>query len=95
VFACEPRQAAKATGYPEPRLQGTSRFDVITQPTATIQYRRLRSAGHALFTSTPLAAELQIVGWEDPAAIYVFETLQTISLHALCGVRSVRVVAAS
>jgi hypothetical protein len=42
--------------------QGTSRFDVITQPTATIQYRRLRSAGHALFTGAPLAAELQVVG---------------------------------
>lgn len=43
-------------------LQGKSRYDVITQPKATIQYHRLNSAGHTLFTGEPLAAELQIAG---------------------------------
>eukprot|EP00208_Stichococcus_sp_RCC1054_P002346 CAMPEP_0206139850 /NCGR_PEP_ID=MMETSP1473-20131121/7550_1 /ASSEMBLY_ACC=CAM_ASM_001109 /TAXON_ID=1461547 /ORGANISM="Stichococcus sp, Strain RCC1054" /LENGTH=865 /DNA_ID=CAMNT_0053533773 /DNA_START=333 /DNA_END=2930 /DNA_ORIENTATION=- len=44
-------------------LKGKSRYDVITQPTKVIQYHKLRSAGHTLFTGEPLREELEMVGW--------------------------------
>ena len=43
--------------------QGTSRYEVITQPAKPIRYSFLRGSGHALFTGTPLSAPLTIIGW--------------------------------
>lgn len=43
--------------------QGTSRYEVITDPFLHIRYSRLRASGHVLFTGSPLAAPLTVVGW--------------------------------
>ena len=44
-------------------LQGTSRYEVITDPFLHIRYSRLRTSRHVIFTGDPLSAPLTVMGW--------------------------------
>lgn len=44
-------------------MQGTSRYEVITDPHLQVRYSRLRASGHVLFTGSPLVMPLIVMGW--------------------------------